>query len=102
MTESERRGFSPSDIRKGFHCFSNMGVAGVMKEVKLSSVLNAISGFFTAVKVANDEAGHLPAPFDITPFSFTPTMTARLHKRDWIPFAICTSPTIHFVRPPNI
>ena len=36
MTESERRSFSPTDIRKGFYYFSNMGVAGVMKEVKLS------------------------------------------------------------------
>ena len=50
MTESERRVFSPSDIRKGFHCFSNMGVAGVMKEVKLSRVLNATSGFLQQSK----------------------------------------------------
>ena len=45
--------------------------------------------------MANDEPGHLPTTFDITPFSFTPTMTARLHKRDWVPFAISTSPVIH-------
>ena len=44
MTESEGWSFSPTDIRKGFYCFSNMGVAGVMKEVKLSSVPNATLG----------------------------------------------------------
>ena len=53
--------------------------------------------FFTTV--ANDEAGHLPVPFDITPFSFTPTMIATPHKRDWVPFEICTSPIIHLVCP---
>ena len=75
-----------------------MGVAGVMKEVKLS-YSKCHFDFFTSV--ANDEARHLPAPFNITPFSFTPTMTARPHKRDWIPFAICTSPVIHLVCPPK-
>ena len=82
MTESERQSFSPTDIKKGFYCFSNMGVAGVMKEVKLSCS-KCHFRFFTTV--ANDKAGHLPVPLDITPFSFTPTMTARTHKRDWIP-----------------
>ena len=53
--------------------------------------------FFTTA--ANDGAGHFPVPFDITPFSFTSTMTDRTHKRDWIPFAICTSPIIHLVCP---
>ena len=76
-----------------------MGVAGVLKEVKLSCSKCHLRLFTT---VANDEAGHFPVPFDITPFSFTPTMTSRTHKQDWIPFAICTSPTIHLVRSPNI
>ena len=92
MTESEGWSFNPTDIRKGFYRFSNMGVAGVMKEVKLWCS-KCHFRFFTTV--ANDEPGHLPTPFDITPFSFTPTMTARLHKRDWVPFAISTSPVIH-------
>ena len=38
MTESERRGFSPTDAREGFFtvfCFPNMGVVRVMKEMKL-------------------------------------------------------------------
>ena len=98
MTENERRSFSPTDIRKGFYCFTNMGVTGVIKEVKSCSKYHF--RFFTTV--ANDEAGHLPVPFDITPFSFTPTMTAGPHKQDWIPFAICTSPVIHLVCPPDI
>ena len=42
---------------------------------------------------------HLPVPFDITPFSSTPTIAARPHKRDWVPIAICTSPVINFVCP---
>ena len=92
MTESEGWSFNPTDIRKGFYRFSNMGVAGVMKEVKLWCS-KCHFRFFTTV--ANDEPGHLPTTFDITPFSFTPTMTARLHKRDWVPFAISTSPVIH-------
>ena len=45
---------------------------------------------------------HLPAPFDITPFSSTPTIAARPHKRDWVPIAICTSSVVNFVCPPNI
>ena len=48
--------------------------------------------FFTTV--TNDKAGHLPVPFDSTPFSFTPTMTARPHKRDWFPFAFSTYPVL--------
>ena len=47
--------------------------------------------------MANDKAGHLPVPFDITPFSSTPTIAAIPHKRDWVPIAICTSPVIHLV-----
>ena len=76
-----------------------MGVTGMMKEVKLTCS-KCHFGYFTTV--ANNEAGHVPVPFDITPFSFTPTMTSRPHKQDWIPFAIFTSPVIHFVCPPNI
>ena len=56
--------------------------------------------FFT--QVANDKAEHLPVPFDITPFSSTPTIAGRPHKRDWVSIAICTSPVIHLVCPPNI
>ena len=68
MTESERRGFSPTDTREGFFfivfCFSNMGVVRVMKEMKLSCCKCHFEFFFTTV--ANDEEGHLPAvPFDI-------------------------------------
>ena len=59
-----------------------------------------LSFFFTPV--ANDKEEHLPVPFDITPFSSTPTIAARLHKRDWVPIAICTSPVINFVYPTNI
>ena len=33
---------------------------------------------------------------------FTPTMTATPHERDEALFAICTSPIIHLVCPPNI
>ena len=76
-----------------------MGVTGMMKEVELTCS-KCHFGYFTTV--ANNEAGHVPVPFDITPFSFTPTMTSRPHKQDWIPFAIFTSPVIHFVCPPNI
>ena len=60
-----------------------------MKEVKLSCSKCHFRLFTT---VANDEAGHFPAPFDITPFSFTPTMTSRTHKRDWIPFPFAHLP----------
>ena len=49
----------------------------------------------------NDKVEHLPVPFDITPFSSTPTIAARPHKRDWVPIAICTSPVIHLVCPPK-
>ena len=63
-------------------------------------VLNATWVFFTPV--ANDKVEHLPVPFDITPFSSTPTIAARPHKRDWVPIAICTSPVINFVCLPNI
>ena len=55
--------------------------------------------FFT--QVAIDKAEHLPVPSDITPFSSTPTIAARPHKRDWVPIAICTSPVIHLVCPPK-
>ena len=44
----------------------------------------------------------LPVPSDITPFSSTPTIAARPHKRDWVPIAIYTSPVINFVCPTNI
>ena len=67
MTESERRGFSPTDRRERFllfFCFSNMGVVRVMKEMKLSCCKCHFEFFFTTV--ANDEEGHQPAvPFDI-------------------------------------
>ena len=53
-----------------------------MKELKLSCSKCHFEFFFTTV--ANDKAGHLPVPFDISPFSFTPTMTARPHKRNLI------------------
>ena len=56
--------------------------------------------FFT--QVANDKVEHLPVPFDITPFSSTPTIAGRPHKRDWVLIAIGTSPVIHLVCPPNI
>ena len=56
--------------------------------------------FFTPV--ASNKVEHLPVPFDITPFSSTPTIAARPHKRDWVPIAICTSPVINFVCPTNI
>ena len=36
MIESERRGFSPTDIISYVFCCSNMGVPRVMKEIKLS------------------------------------------------------------------
>ena len=36
MIESERRGFSPTDIISYVFCCSNMGVERVMKEIKLS------------------------------------------------------------------
>ena len=74
-----------------------MGVARVMKEMKLSCFKCHFESFFTTV--ANDKAGHQPVPFDITSFSFTSTMTDRPHKRDWVPFEICTSPIIHLVCP---
>ena len=64
MTESERRGFSPTDAREGFllfFCFSNMGVVRVMKEMKLSCC-KCLFEFFTTV--ANDEKEHPPVPFD--------------------------------------
>ena len=56
MTESERQSFSPTDIREGVYCFSNMGVAGVIKEMKLSCSKCHFE-FFTTV--ANDEASLL-------------------------------------------
>ena len=65
MTESERRGFSPTDTRQGFFivfCFWNMGVVMVMKEIKLSCC-KCHFHFFTTV--ANDKEGHPPVPFDI-------------------------------------
>ena len=68
MTESERRGFSPTDRRERFLLFfgfSNMGVVRVMKEMKLSCCKCHFEFFFFTT-VANDEEGHLPAvPFDI-------------------------------------
>ena len=35
--------------------------------------------------MANDETGNPPFPFDITPFSLTPTMTSGPQKQDEIP-----------------
>ena len=63
--------------------------------MKLSCFKCHFESFFTTV--ANDKAGHQPVPFDITSFSFTSTMTDRPHKRDWVPFEICTSLIIHLV-----
>ena len=68
-----------------------------MKEMKLSCFKCHFESFFTTV--ANDKAGHQPVPFDITSFSFTSTMTDRPHKRDRVPFEICTSPIINLVCP---
>ena len=65
MTESERRGFSPTDRRERFllfFCFSNMGVVRVMKEMKLSCCKCHFEFFTTVVY---DEEGHSPVPFDI-------------------------------------
>ena len=65
MTESERRGFSPTDRRDGFllfFCFSNMGVVRVMKEMKLSCCKCHFEFFTTVVY---DEEVHPPVPFDI-------------------------------------
>ena len=56
--------------------------------------------FFT--QVAIEKVEHIPVPSDITPFSSTPTIAGRPHKRDCVPIAICTSPVIHLVCPPNI
>ena len=75
-----------------------MGVAKVIKKWGCH-VLNATWVFFTPV--ASNKVEHLPVPFDITPFSSTPTIAARPHKRDWVPIAICTSPVIHLVCPPK-
>ena len=35
--------------------------------------------------MANDETGNPPVPFDITPFSLTPTMTTGPQKQDEVP-----------------
>ena len=55
-----------------------MGVARVMKEMKLSCFKCHFESFFTTV--ANDKAGHQPVPFDITSFSLTPTVTTGQKK----------------------
>ena len=83
-----------------YHYFSRHGCSKGDKGKWSFHVLNATWVFFPPV--ANDKAEHLPVPFDITPFSSTPTIAARPHKRDWLPIAICTSPVIHLVYPPNI
>ena len=85
-----------------YHYFFRHGCSKGDKKMKLSCSKCHLSFFFFFTPVANDKAEHLPVPFVITPFSFTPTIAARPHKRDWIPFAICTSPVIHLVCPPNI
>ena len=76
-----------------YHSFFRHGCSKGDKKMKCH-----FKSFFT--QVANDKAEHLPVPFDITPFSSTPTIAARPHKRDWVPFAICAFPIIHLVCPP--
>ena len=43
----------------------------------------------------NDETEYPPVPFDITPFSLTPTMTTRPHKQDWVPSSFRKAERIH-------
>ena len=74
-----------------YHYFFRRGCSKGDKKMKLSC------SFKSVTKWSNDKAEHLPVPFDITPFSSTPTIAAGPHKRDWIPFAICTSPVTHLV-----
>ena len=80
-----------------YHYFSDMGVAKVIKKWGCH-VPNATWVFFLP-QWQMHKVEHLPVPFDITPFSSTPTIAARPHKRDWVPIAICTSPVINFVCP---
>ena len=84
-----------------YHYFFRHGCSKGDKKMKLSCSFKCHFEFFST-QVADNKAEHLPVPFDITPFSSTPTIAARPHKRDWVPIAICTSPVINFVCPTNI
>ena len=99
MTESERRGFSPTDAREGylFFCFSNMGVLRLMKEMKLSCCKCHFEFFLPQWQMMKKDT--YPSLFISF---FTPTMTATTHKRDEFLSSICTSPLIHLACPPNI
>ena len=52
-------------------------------EIKLSC--SKCRFFWVSTKVANDETGYPPVPFDITPLSLTPTVTTRPHKQNKVP-----------------
>ena len=78
-------------------CFSNMGVVREMKEMKLSCCKCHFEFFLSQWQMMKKDTH----PSLLISF-FTPTMTARPHKRDEALFSIFTSPTIHLVCPRNI
>ena len=101
VTESERRGFSPTDKREGFYCFvffSNVGVARGMKEMKLSCC-KCHFDFFTTV--ANDEEGHPPVPFDILFHTHNDSYNSQTERGSILHLHICHNipclPPKHFL-----
>ena len=47
-------------------------------------------------KVANDETGDPPVPFDITPFLLTLTMTTGPQKQDEVPSSFCKAERLDY------
>ena len=80
-------------------CFSSMGVVRVMKEMKLSCCKCHFEFFFLPQWQMMKKDTY---PQSLLISFFTPTMTARPHKRDEALSFVCTSPIIHLVCPPNI
>ena len=77
-----------------FFCFSNMGVLRVMKEMKLSCCKCHFEFFLPQWQMMKKYTH----PSLLISF-FTPSKTARPHKRDEALSSICTSPIIHLVCP---
>ena len=78
-------------------CFANMGVVRMMKEMKLSCCKCHFEFFLPQWQMMKKYTH----PFLLISF-FTPSVTARPHKRDEALSSIRTSPKIHLVYPPNI
>ena len=100
MTQSERRGFSPTDTREGFFYCSLFFEHGCSEDDERNEVVVLQTPLWVFLPqwqmMKKDTHPSLLISF------FTPTMTARPHKRDEALSSICTSPIIHLVCPPNI